>query len=548
MALWELRISAIIDGITMTFTEPLPLTEILARLDAKTPIGSILRTSAWEAMPQALRDSAFFSAGVTDAAFLSAQQQAIRDMIARAKGVNESGQEFWKMDRSRFIRDLRVMGESIGIAHPDGREHGIKEKDITDPLSIARLKLVVNTQLEMAYGEGQWRTAMDETLLNEWPAWELVRISPRRVPRDWLTRWSEAADAIGWEGVSREAFKQGRMIALKTSLIWIKLSRFNRPHPPFDFNSGMGVEEVDRDTAESFRLMSMSTENALNMLGKMHLLPTEELRRGRFNADAPQSLTPNVRAFEESLEASLKGVPDVLRRKLKGIFKDQIDIDGDSVRWNPRQVTFKQPPTFEPGKGGGRVEVEAKLARAIEAAVLNRGAADVGAMRPLQGVPDDAAERIREFERSVRDKLLEHARLYNAAGDEIDRKIGTAEQVSFPPESCPQAIMTHRHGNNTPPGQDDLIGLLMQNMLEVRSVAEDGVHSIRPGAAGTGTPVLVDALNAWRALDPAVDAVMTRLHRAHQWSGAEYARSYLQSLYSVLAERGLLSYSFEPFL
>lgn len=324
----------------MNFTEPLPLTAILARLDAKTPIGSILRSAEWETMPQGLRDSAWFSAGVTDVSFLSQQQQAVRDLIARAKGVNERGEMYWKMDRARFIRDLRVLGEAIGIKHPTGRMDGdgverIKERDITDPISIARLKLVVNTQLEMAYGEGQWRTAMDETLLNEWPSWELVRITPRKMPRDWPARWKEAADAINWEGVSRQAFAEGgRMIALKTSLIWIGISRFKRPHPPFDFNSGMGVEEIDRDTAESLGLVSMSLEAALQDFATLKFQTAAQLKagRGKFNL-APESLKPNVSAFANALEASLKGVPDVLRTSLKKVFGKQIAIDGDTVTW-----------------------------------------------------------------------------------------------------------------------------------------------------------------------------------------------------------------------
>ena len=41
-----------------------------------------------------------------------------------------------------------------------------------------------------------------------------------RVPREWLKRWSVAADNIDWQGVSREAYGNLRMVALKTSGIW----------------------------------------------------------------------------------------------------------------------------------------------------------------------------------------------------------------------------------------------------------------------------------------------------------------------------------------
>lgn len=307
----------------MDFTEPQPLTDVLARLDAKTPIGSVMRSADWQAMPQELRDSAFFSAGVTNAQFLAQQKASIRDMISRAREKNESGQSMWKMDRGQFVKQLRVMGEAVGIAHPDGRKGGINEKDITDPLSIARLKLVVNTQLEMAYGQGQYLAAMDADVLQEWPAWELVRITPKKAPRDWDARWVEAANAVNWEGVSREAFKQGRKIALKTSGIWIRLSRFGKPHSPFDFNSGMGVEEVDRDTTEQLGLMSMPAMKAA-------------ARKGRPVPAAPsqQILPAKLRPITEGLEASVKGLGEVLLEQLQQVLGKRVTIEDDTAKWN----------------------------------------------------------------------------------------------------------------------------------------------------------------------------------------------------------------------
>lgn len=324
----------------MNFAKPLPLTDILARLDAKTPIGSALRTKEWEMMPQELRDSAFFSASVTEVQFLAAQQKAIREMIDRAKAVNEEGESFWKMDRARFLRDLRVLGESIGIPHPTGRVDGdgiarIKEADITDPLSIARLKLVVNTQLEMAYSEGQYRTGLDPDILNEWPALELVRISPRRVPRDWETRWTEAGGTL----------HEGRMIALKTSPIWRAISRFNKPHPPFDFNSGMGVEEIDRDTAEALGLISQGE---------------------RIVADTAALQTPR--------EASLANVPKILREALQQVFGKQLKIDGDVVSWK-RSTTRARTPAITEDAPPPVPRAAAKPAAPRETLVQKRDAA-----------------------------------------------------------------------------------------------------------------------------------------------------------------------------
>ena len=41
------------------------------------------------------------------------------------------------------------------------------------------------------------------------------------------------------------------MIATKDDPIWTRLSRFNRPYPPFDFEDDMTVDDVSRREAES---------------------------------------------------------------------------------------------------------------------------------------------------------------------------------------------------------------------------------------------------------------------------------------------------------
>lgn len=41
----------------------------------------------------------------------------------------------------------------------------------------------------------------------------------------------------------------GRMVALKSAPVWTNLSRFGRPYPPFDYGSGMGMEDIGREEA-----------------------------------------------------------------------------------------------------------------------------------------------------------------------------------------------------------------------------------------------------------------------------------------------------------
>lgn len=51
------------------------------------------------------------------------------------------------------------------------------------------------------------------------------------------------------------------MVALKTDGIWKAINRFGTPWPPFDFQSGMGLVEIERSEADALRLLRR--ENAL---------------------------------------------------------------------------------------------------------------------------------------------------------------------------------------------------------------------------------------------------------------------------------------------
>lgn len=188
----------------------------------KMLVPSILDTNGWADVPAQLRDRAFFSATVTESKFL----ERAREVCARiANG---------EMSRSEARRDLRSVLNEIGY-NPEG-EVGLKNL-----MSKRRLDLIIDTNKRQARGWRQRLEAVKPGALIAYPAQELVRARQRRIPRNWTVRWNEAARAVGWEGVCRDEF---RHVALKTSPIWTKISRFGTPYPPFDFNSGMGVRDV----------------------------------------------------------------------------------------------------------------------------------------------------------------------------------------------------------------------------------------------------------------------------------------------------------------
>jgi hypothetical protein len=97
-------------------------------------------------------------------------------------------------------------------------------------------------------GAGQKFRGEHADMLPSYPAWELVRVMPVMVPRDWPSRWTIAGGkfAIG-----------GRMIALKGDPIWGELGSYDNfpdalgvDYPPFAFNSGMGWKAVSTEECQ----------------------------------------------------------------------------------------------------------------------------------------------------------------------------------------------------------------------------------------------------------------------------------------------------------
>lgn len=263
------------------------LSDLIEAFSSRTPIGSALRSAQWEGVPQMLRDRSFFSARVEDVRWLSRAQELNRKILT---GEREDGV---LMDRTRFVEELQSLGRRLGLEPDDPAERG----SITDPTSERRLRLIVNTQIEMALGYGEFLSGQDPEILDEWPAYELVRLRQAREPRDWPARWMSSE----WGAQDLVA---GRMIALKADPVWIRISRFGQPWPPFDYNSGMGFAEIDRDEAEELGLIA-----------------------------ADDVIEPSVPDFNESLQASVRGLQPRMVGALETIFGDQIEIEDGKAKW-----------------------------------------------------------------------------------------------------------------------------------------------------------------------------------------------------------------------
>lgn len=241
-------------------------TAAVARLDSKSPVASVLSSAEWAEVPLALRERAFFSARINDAKTVQTMQDAIRQALSLE---NETF-----MDRSKFMATIR---QAIGAEEGD-------TGDLQDIASRKRLGLIYDQNVEDAQEYGRWQAGNDPDLLDAFPAQELVRIESRETERDWGMRWADAGGT----------FFGSRMIALKDAPVWTALSRFGKPWPPFDYGSGMGVEDISREEAEQIGLIKPD-----------------------------QQVSPPQKQFNSALQASVQGLSPEVQSVLTDLLGDQ---------------------------------------------------------------------------------------------------------------------------------------------------------------------------------------------------------------------------------
>lgn len=238
------------------FSAPVKLTDA-ARLNAvKTILPTSLNSTQLAALGPDFHRRALVSARLGNASVLDTIYSGLQSLLKGNSNVPEQ--------RLAIQRALAASGYQ---APAD------KEGTLQDFGSRARQDLILETNLATARGYGQFVVANDPDLLDGFPAWELVRDESRDVPRGsdkstigWERRWMTAAQASGDGKAGGALTNGGRMVALKNSPIWNWLGDtglfpdgLGNPYPPFAFNSGMGVEEVDREDAVSLGLIDADT-------------------------------------------------------------------------------------------------------------------------------------------------------------------------------------------------------------------------------------------------------------------------------------------------
>jgi len=222
----------------MIFTEPVPFDEALNSRAVKELLPTAASSMELSAIAPELRERAFFSARVKNAELLQELDNGIDELLQG------------RVDVASIRTRLKEYEASIGLL-PTAAD--APEGPLSDITSTARLDLILDTNVRMAQGYGQWKQGQSAGVLDQWPAQELFRAEARNEEREWTGRWLGAGGTL---------HGGGRMIALKNDPVWTEISTFGLPYPPFDFNSGMDVRDVDRDEAIELGLIDRDTQIA----------------------------------------------------------------------------------------------------------------------------------------------------------------------------------------------------------------------------------------------------------------------------------------------
>lgn len=121
---------------------------------------------------------------------------------------------------------------------------------------------------EVARGAGNYVRSNDQDVVDAYPAWELLRVYDRMVPRGfrvgpkgalipvpsdaWPARWVAACKAAGDDAALKVFYSTGRMIALKDSGVWQALGdgaggyedTLGNSFAPFAYNSGFDTDDI----------------------------------------------------------------------------------------------------------------------------------------------------------------------------------------------------------------------------------------------------------------------------------------------------------------
>ena len=275
-------------------TKPTTFKEALGKIKSLKPLAIALASDQWSAMPEEIRESAFFSANVESADFLSRMKGMIEKALSKTKENTPRGKALAVSSKSAFVDIMQPWAIRNGIADelpkgsPRGKRGAITENQ--DLGSRRRLELIYDTQIKKAYGFGSMNLATDPRISDAWPAWRFVRGGSVKEPRPDHKRHEGAvrlkSDTKFWRDRNDPRF-----------------GGFGVPYGPWGFNSQMDVVEVPR---------------------------SEAVKRGLIKEK--ESISVKGPKFNEQTKASIRSMDPEVLKKLKNVFGDRVKISDGEIK------------------------------------------------------------------------------------------------------------------------------------------------------------------------------------------------------------------------
>lgn len=270
------------------------ITDALRAAQRRGEMPTSYGTAELRQLGEGVLSASVFTARGTNAIFISKLKEVVNEL---ANGDMDEATA-----RVTLLETLRAVGYTPEGGFPDAPPGSVPpavKGSLQDLSSFKRLSLIVDTQRALMRGAGQQMRGQSPERLETFPAWELVRVIPVDVPRDWPARWKISGGDL---------IDGGRMISLKGDPIWAELGSYaifddalGVDHPPFCFNSGMGWRELSADEVSRLGITGPDGESP-----KAFQATQPETLTGSLPAPviSTRTMDPEIRkAFEERAEA-----------------------------------------------------------------------------------------------------------------------------------------------------------------------------------------------------------------------------------------------------
>ena len=166
--------------------------------------------------------------------------------------VNESLAWSWAALLAPVREQALAWVESMAAGKSSGRDARASLRQLLGPTLFvpeiySTLAAVLEVNAQLRQGFVQFQQGTQDGVTDVFPAAELFCCHDKfDFPRDWHAAWQSAGGQLC----------KGRMVARKDAPVWLALSDFGYPFPPFSFDQSMWTRDLDRAEAERLGLLN----------------------------------------------------------------------------------------------------------------------------------------------------------------------------------------------------------------------------------------------------------------------------------------------------